>query len=309
MAKWNEQQFIDQNRGEFVHEENLKDTVEEQDKRDSGQDTSISNNKTEADANKEKNVEQDADLAALKKEADANRDQNTVQDGEISKNKAEADVNQQTNTTQDGEIKQINSQLSILLNAMQNLAMTAGGAVESTVLTPTKFNSIDLTNSANGNAAATVSAQNIFDIKMAPMEHLFRKMELRAEFNLFNAKGQLLDSGGAITVDFSTAIPNAIVGTAVPVTLYASDGTHTFSVMSTAKFTTDLDKQTASMVLQPMMDKLGEPTQFATFLANILNQSTAVDMQVYCTWFANRTQPYSGASVVPGVSGVSGNKN
>lgn len=293
MVKWDEQQFIDQNRGEFVHEHALKAQVDAQDKVDAQQNSQITSNKQEADANKQKNVEQDADLAALKKEADANRDQNMVQDGEIKQNtdsntKQDGEIKQNTadNTKQDGELTQLNSLVQACEQTIMMLmtGMAQGG--NSQTVTITKYNQIDLTQSANGSASGTVARQPLFMVNFRGHGRQLSIVELRCEVNVaIGSKQTALNDDGTITLSVSGLPLNVRGAFKIPVTLYASDGTHAWSAMSTMTVTNDSGNEV--WTLAAIQDKNGQPTELATYFANSFNHADNLTLQLYGKYYNN----------------------
>ena len=297
MAKWDEQQFIDQNRGEFVHEHALKAQVDAQDKVDEQQNSQITSNKQEADANQQKNAEQDADLAALKKEADANRDQNVVQDGEIKQNtdsntKQDGDIKQNTadNTKQDGEITQLISMVQACEQTIMLLMGSMGPAGHSQTVTITKYNQIDLTQSANGSASGTVASQPLFIVNFMGHERKLSIVELRAEVNVaIGSKQTALNDDGTITLSVSGTPLNVAGEFKIPVTLYASDGTHAWSAMSTMAVTNDSGNQV--WTLAAIQDKFGQPTKLGTYFTNSFIHADNLTLQLYGKYYDNRNLP------------------
>lgn len=293
MVKWDEQQFIDQNRGEFVHEHALKAQVDAQDKVDTQQNSQIISNKQEADANQQKNVEQDADLAALKKEADANRDQNVVQDGEIKQNtdsntKQDGEIKQNAdnNTKQDGELTQLNSLVQACEQTIMLLMGVMGQGGASQTVTITKYNQIDLTQSANGSASGTVVSQPLFTVNFRGHGRKFSIVELRGEVNVaIGSKQTVLNDDGTITLSVSGTPINVSGMFKIPVTLYASDGTHAWSAMSTMTVTNDSGNQV--WTLAAIQDKNGQPTELATYFANSFNHADNLTLQLYGKYYNN----------------------
>lgn len=307
MVKWDEQQFIDQNRGEFVHEEALKAQVDAQDKVDEQQNNQIANNKQEADANQQKNAEQDADLAALKKEADANRDQNVVQDGEIKQNtdsntkqdgeikqntddntKQDGEIKQNTddNTKQDGELTQLSSQVQACEQTIMALMASMGQGGNSQPVTITKYNQIDLTQSANGSASGTVASQPLFTVNFAGHGRQLSIVELRCEVNVaIGSKQTALNDDGTITLSVSGTPLNVKGLFKIPVTLYASDGTHAWSAMSTMTVADESGNQV--WTLAAIQDKNGQPTELATYFATSFNHADYLTLQIYGKYYNN----------------------
>ena len=294
MAKWDEQQFIDQNRGEFVHEDALKAQVDAQDKVDEQQNSQITRNKQEADANKQKNVEQDADLAALKKEADANRDQNVVQDGEIKQNtesntKQDGEIKHNTadNTKQDGELTQLTSMVQQCEQTIMMLMAAMGQVGSSQTITFTKYNQIDLTQSANGSASGTVASQPLFMVNFRGHGRKLSIVELRCEVNVaIGSKQTALNDDGTITLSMSGTPLNVSGLIKIPVTLYASDGTHACSAMSTMTVTNDSGNQV--WTLAAMQDKNGQPTELATYFTDSFIHADNLTLQLYGKYYDNR---------------------
>lgn len=311
MVKWDEQQFIDQNRGEFVHEHALKAQVDAQDKVDNQQNNQITSNKQEADANKQKNVEQDADLAALKKEADANRDQNVVQDGEIKQNadsntKQDGEIKQNTadNTKQDGELTQLNSQVQMCEQTIMTLMASMGQGGTSQTVTITKYNQIDLTQSANGSASGTVASQPLFLVNFRGHRHQLSIVELRCEVNVaIGSKQTAQNDDGTITLSVSGTPLNLVGGMfKIPVTLYASDGSHAWSAMSTMTVTNDSGNQV--WTLAAIQDKNGQPTELATYFANLFYHADNLTLQLYGKYYSNTlVTPGNTSSLTGGNSG------
>ena len=301
MVKWDEQQFIDQNRGEFVHEHALKAQVDAQDKVDAQQNSQITSNKQEADANQQKNLEQDADLAALKKEADANRDQNVVQDGEIKQNtdsntKQDGDIKQNTadNTKQDGEITQLTSMVQACEQTIMSLMAGMGQGGHSQTVTITKYNQIDLTQSANGSASGTVASQPLFTVNFMGHGRKLSIVELRCEVNVaIGSKQTALNDDGTITLSVSGSPLNVANMFKIPVTLYASDGTHAWSAMSTMAVTNDSGNQV--WTLAAMQDKFGQPTELGTYFTDSFIHADNLTLQLYGKYYDNRN-----LSVTPG---------
>lgn len=301
MAKWDEQQFIDQNRGEFVHEHALKAQVDAQDKVDEQQNSQITSNKQEADANQQKNAEQDADLATLKKEADANRDQNVVQDGDIKQNtadntKQDGEIKQNTadNTKQDGELTQLTSMVQQCEQMIMLLMSSMGQGGISQTVTINKYNQIDLTQSANGSASGTVASQPLFTVNFMGHERKLSIVELRCEVNVaIGSKQTALNDDGTITLSVS-GTPLPVTGMfKIPVTLYASDGTHAWSAMSTMTVTNDSGNQV--WTLAAMQDKNGQPIELATYFTNSFIHADYLTFQLYGKYYDNRN-----LSVTPG---------
>lgn len=296
MVKWDEQQFIDQNRGEFVHEHALKAQVDAQDKVDEQQNNQITSNKQEADVNQHKNVEQDADLAALKKEADANRDQNVVQDGEIKQNtdsntKQDGEIKQNTadNTKQDSELTQLSSSVQQCEQMIMTLLASMGQGGTSQTVTITKYNQIDLTQSANGSASGTVASQPLFIVNFRGHGRQLSIVELRCEVNVaIGSKQTALNDDGTITLSVSGS-PLNVRGAMfkIPVTLYASDGTHAWSAMSTMTVTDDSGNEV--WTLAAIQDKNGQPTELATYFANSFNHPDYFTLQLYGKYYNNTT--------------------
>ena len=301
MAKWDEQQFIDQNRGEFVHEDALKAQVDAQDKVDEQQNSQITRNKQEADANKQKNVEQDADLAALKKEADANRDQNVVQDGDIKQNTAdntkqdgEIKQNAADNTKQDGELTQLTSMVQQCEQTIMLLMASMGQGGSSQTVTINKYNQIDLTQSANGSASGTVASQPLFMVNFRGHGRKLSIVELRCEVNVaIGSKQTALNDDGTITLSVSGTPLNVSGLIKIPVTLYASDGTHAWSAMSTMTVTNDSGNQV--WTLAGMQDKNGQSTQLGTYFTNSFIHANYLTLQLYGKYYS-----YVNVSVTPG---------
>lgn len=299
MTKWDEQQFIDQNRGEFVHEEAFKAQVDAQDKVDEQQNTQIMSNKQEADANKQKNVEQDADLAALKKEADANRDQNVVQDGEIKQNtdsnvKQDGEIKQNTadNTKQDGKLTQLTSMVQACEQTIMLLMASMGQGGSSQTITFTKYNQIDLTQSVNGSASGTVASQPLFTVNFMGHGRKLSIVELRCEVNVaIGSKQTALNDDGTITLSVSGTPINVTGAFKIPVTLYASDGAHAWSAMSTMTVANDSGNQV--WTLAAMQDKNGQPTELATYFTTSLDNPDYLTLQLYGKYYNN-------VSVTPG---------
>lgn len=299
MVKWDEQQFIDQNRGEFVHEHALKAQVDAQDKVDEQQNSQITRNKQEADANQQKNAEQDADLAALKKEADANRDQNVVQDGDIKQNtadntKQDGEIKQNTadNTKQDGELTQLTSMVQQCEQMIMFLmaSMGQGGSIQT--ITINKYNQIDLTQRANGSASGTVASQPLFTVNFMGHERKLSIVELRCEVNVaIGSKQTALNDDGTITLSVSGTPVNVAGAFKIPVTLYASDGTHAWSAMSTMTVANDSGNQV--WTLAGMQDKYGQPTQLGTYFTNSFIHADYLTLQLYGKYYNN-------VSVTPG---------
>ena len=311
MAKWDEQQFIDQNRGEFVHEHALKAQVDAQDKVDEQQNTQITSNKQEADANKQKNVEQDADLAALKKEADANRDQNVVQDGEIKQNadsnaKQDGEIKQNTddNTKQDGELTQLNGLVQACEQTIMMLMAGMGQCGTSETVTITKYNQIDLTQSVNGSASGTVASQPLFTVNFMGHERKLNIVEFRCEVNVaIGNKQTALNDDGTITLSVSGS-PLNVRGPIfkIPVTLYASDGTHAWSAMSTMTVADDSGNQV--WTLAAIMDKNGQPTKLGTYFTDSFTHSDYLTLQLYGKYYNNvQVTPGNTSSPTGGNSG------
>ena len=296
MVKWDEQQFIDQNRGEFVHEHALKAQVDAQDKVDNQQNNQIISNKQEADANKQKNVEQDADLAALKKEADANRDQNVVQDGEIKQNTAD-------NTKQDGELTQLNNRLQACEQTIMTLMASMGQGGTSQTVTITKYNQIDLTQSANGSASGTIASQPLFMLNFRGHGHQLSIVELRCEVNVaIGSKQTALNDDGTITLSVSGTPLNVRGMFKIPVTLYASDGSHAWSAMSTMTVMNDSGNQV--WTLAAIQDKNGQPTELATYFANSFYHADNLTLQLYGKYYSNTlVTPGNTSSLTGGNSG------
>lgn len=300
MAKWDEQQFIDQNRGEFVHEHALKAQVDAQDKVDEQQNSQIT-------SNKQKNVEQDADLAALKKEADANRDQNVVQDGEIKQNtdsntKQDGEIKQNTadNTKQDGEIKQNtdsntkqDGELAQLTTMVQQCEQTIallmasmGQGGSSQTVTITKYNQIDLTQSANGSASGTVASQPLLNVNFMGHGRQLSIVELRCEVNVaIGSKQTALNDDGTITLSVSGTPLNVTGSFKIPVTLYASDGTHAWSAMSTMTVADESGNQT--WTLAAIQDKNGQPTELGAYFTNSFIHADYLTLQLYGKYYNN----------------------
>ena len=315
MVKWDEQQFIDQNRGEFVHEQALKAQVDAQDKVDEQQNSQITSNKQEADANQQKNVEQDADLAALKKEADANRDQNVVQDGEIKQNtdsntKQDGEIKQNTddntkqageikqntdsNTKQDGEITQLTSMVQACEQTIMMLMAGMGQGTNIQTVTITKYNQIDLTQSANGSASGTVASQPLFTVNFMGNGRKLSIVELRCEVNVaIGSKQTALNDDGTITLSVSGTPLNVGTLFKIPVTLYASDGTHAWSAMSTITVTNDSGNQT--WTLAAIQDKYGQPTELGTYFTDSFIHAEYLTLQLYGKYYDNRN-----LSFIPG---------
>lgn len=307
MVKWDEQQFIDQNRGEFVHEHALKAQVDAQDKVDEQQNSQITRNKQEADANQQKNAEQDADLAALKKEADANRDQNVVQDGEIKQNaddntKQDSEIKQNTddntkqdgeikqntadNTKQDGELTQLNNRLQACEQMIMTLMASMGQGGASQTVTITKYNQIDLTQSVNGSASGTVASQPLFLVNFRGHGRQLSIVELRCEVNVaIGSKQTAQNDDGTITLSVSGTPLNVRGMFKIPVTLYASDGTHAWSAMSTMTVTNDSGNQV--WTLAAIQDKNGQPTELATYFANSFYHADNLTFQLYGKYYNN----------------------
>ena len=301
MVKWDEQQFIDQNRGEFVHEHALKAQVDAQDKVDDQQNSQITSNKEEADANQQKNTQQDADLAALKKEADANRDQNVVQDGDIKQNTAdntkqdgEIKRNTDDNTKQDGELTQLSSQVQACEQTIMLLMADMGQGGSTQTVTINKYNQIDLTQSANGSASGTVASQPLFTVNFRGHERKLSIVELRCEVNVaIGSKQTALNDDGTITLSVSGTPVNVTGLFKIPVTLYASDGTHAWSAMSTMAVTNDSGNQV--WTLAAMQDKNGQPTQLGTYFTSSFIHADYLTFQLYCKYYNNVN-----VSVTPG---------
>lgn len=306
MVKWDEQQFIDQNRGEFVHEHALKAQVDAQDKVDNQQNNQITSNKQEADANKQKNVEQDVDLAALKKEADANRDQNAVQDGEIKQNtdsntKQDGEIKQNTadNTKQDGELTQLNSQVQMCEQTIMTLMALMGQGGTSQTVTITKYNQIDLTQSANGSASGTVASQPLFLVNFRGHRRQLSIVELRCEVNVaIGSKQTAQNDDGTITLSVSGTPLNVTGMVKIPVTLYASDGSHAWSAMSTMMVTNDSGNQV--WTLAAIQDKNGQPTELATYFANSFNHADNLTLQLYGKYYSNTSVTLGNTSAPTG---------
>ena len=293
MVKWDEQQFIDQNRGEFVHEEALKAQVDAQDKVDEQQNSQITRNKQEADANQQKNAEQDADLAALKKEADANRDQNVVQDGDIKQNtadntKQDGEIEQNTadNTKQDGELTQLTSMVQQCEQTIMILMSSMGQGGSSQTVTINKYNQIDLTQSANGSASGTVASQPLFRVNFMGHDRKFSIVELRCEVNVaIGSKQTALNDDGTITLSVSGTPVNVTGAFKIPVTLYASDGTHAWSAMSTMTVTNDSGNQVWTLAV--MQDKNGQPTQLGRYFIDSFYKADYLTLQLYGKYYNN----------------------
>ena len=301
MAKWDEQQFIDQNRGEFVHEHALKAQVDAQDKVDDQQNSQITSNKEEADANQQKNTQQDADLAALKKEADANRDQNVVQDGDIKQNtadntKQDGEIKQNTaeKTKQDGELTQLTSMVQQCEQTVMLLMASMGQGGSSQTVTINKYNQIDLTQSANGSASGTVASQPLFTVNFRGHERKLSIVELRCEVNVaIGSKQTALNDDGTITLSVSGTPVNVTGLFKIPVTLYASDETHAWSAMSTMTVTDDSGNQV--WTLAAMQDKNGQSTQLGTYFTNSFIHADYLTFQLYGKYYNNVN-----VSVTPG---------